>query len=150
MFTHNIQELKGRGVAVYVNSKLTALESFKDIFNHIEVISVKIKLKKKKKKKKKRNNDWLLFHGEYRIPNSAIESLRELNTVLSRERDNQHRYSQIVADYISREINWDTEITSVGENQQATIFLELVRVFFTSAREKSYKIPWQWNPMNFR
>lgn len=123
MFIHDTQQHKGRGVAIYVSCKLTALQISQAEFNHIEVISVKIKLKR---------NDWLLCRGVYRSPNSANESLRELNSVLSEDRDNLHKFSHIliVGDFNYKEINWVTETTTVGENHPATVFLELIRDSF--------------------
>ena len=136
LFTHNTMDYKGRGVAIYVSTRLTALQTFQENFYQIEVISVKIKLK---------INDWLLCQGVYRSPSATYECLRELNTFMSRDRDEMHRFSHILiaGDFNYKEINWETETTTVGENQPSAVFFRTcMRQCLTSTCKKSNKIFW--------
>ena len=65
----------------------------------------------------------------YRSPNSASECIRELEHVLSYDKEGNTKASQrlIVGDFNFREINWESETSNVNENHTSSHFLEAVR-----------------------
>ena len=86
----------------------------------IEAVGVKIKLT---------NNDWSFLISIYRSPNSASECIRELEHVLSYDKEGNTEASQrlIVGDFNFREIDWESETSNVNENHTSSHFLEAVR-----------------------
>ena len=120
MFNTELSSDKGRGIITYVKTEIKAAALNLSNFQHIEATGIKIRL---------RNSDWLFLIAVYRSPNSKVECLRELEYILSYDKEGpikaSHRIKMV--DFNLREINWDTETSNVNENHLDTKLLEGVR-----------------------
>ena len=80
MFNTELSSDKGRGVItyMYVKTEIKAHALNLPNFQHIEATGIKIRL---------RNSDWLFLKAVYRSPNSNVDCLRELEYILSYDKE---------------------------------------------------------------
>ena len=109
-----------RGTLIYIKNDIHSIELNLQRFQLIETVGVKIKL---------RNNGWSFFIAIYSSPNSANECIRELEHVISYDKEGKTKASHrlIVGDFNLREKAWESETSNANENHISNQFLEAVR-----------------------
>ena len=109
---------QGRGVGIYVKDGISSV--FLQNTSNRGVESVHLLLQTK--------NGWLMVQCIYRSPSSGNESILELKAVMEYKPENYNITQRIITgDFNIKEIDWELEISTGGEQHIATKFIELIR-----------------------
>ena len=109
---------QGRGVGIYIKDEINSV--FLNSTSNRGVESVNLLLQS--------NNGWLMTQCIYRSPSSGNESILELKTVMEYKPDNYNITQRIiVGDFNIKDIDWELEMSTGGEQHIATKFMELIR-----------------------
>ena len=115
---YNSDLTKGSGVIIYVKNQLNSFDmSVESEFKESAWCQIKLN----------NNNDVLTVGNIYRSPNSSVENFNKLTEMMKNMSRRTFLHLLVLGDFNIKEIDWNSNTTTVGENHMSSLFLECIR-----------------------
>ena len=130
LYTADPATYNGRGIGIYVKDSITCIQIGNRISEGVESVQILIQAK---------DRDWLLVQCIYRSPSTGIESLSEIKRIFDYKSAKYNITHRLIAgDFNIKEIDWNLEMSTGGENHISTRFMGQVRDKYLYQHVRNY------------